>query len=421
MAIISPLLKAAGCGALVASATIAAMQPQSNWTQFRLDTTHNVVIGNALRANWTTVTGGPISSSPIVSGNTVYIGNNHGFVDAIDARTGRIIWSRHLSNDVMSQPLLYDGELIVGEGDEQSFGSDPSSVYVGEGTSAIVALDAQTGATKWYRNVAGSAMPTGAIINGTYVEHNGAGWITALDPSDGHILYRRYLHSIASMTAILPDGNNAFVTIGVLSNSVFKLQLNDGKTLWQTNFSAAGSGHGDCPPASDGNVMVCVYMMPVPPTKYTTPGVLAVQHAYALDLKTGAKRWDITLERGVLPIRNEASIPLIDRGVAYFGSSIAPYMHAVDVATGRVLWTQKVRGPVKGGIVAVNGRLYFGDLHGYLWSLDERTGHVVGCKRMRSGFNVDSPVAVGQTLVIGSRTGSLYAIPLQDIDNAHDG
>jgi hypothetical protein len=40
---------------------------------------------------------------------------------------------------------------------------------------------------------------------------------------------------------------------------------------------------------------------------------------------------------------------------------------------------------------------------------------------MRSGFNVGSPIIVGQTLIIGSRTGSVYAIPLQDIDNSHDG
>jgi glucose dehydrogenase len=160
--------------------------------------------------------------------------------------------------------------------------------------------------------------------------------------------------------------------------------------------------------------------MPVPPAQYTIAASPAIEHAYALDAKTGAKLWDVPLESGTLPPRNEAAIPLYANGVVYLGSAIAPYMHALDAATGRLLWKCKVHGPVKGGIVLVDGDVYFGDLRGYLWAVDAKTGAVIGDEKMPSGFNVGSPIAVGKTLIIGSRTGSVYALPLREIRAHHD-
>ncbi|HEY5342015.1 MAG TPA: PQQ-binding-like beta-propeller repeat protein [Candidatus Aquilonibacter sp.] len=95
-------------------------------------------------------------------------------------------------------------------------------------------------------------------------------------------------------------------------------------------------------------------------------------------------------------------------------------MHAIDAKTGHVLWQCKTHGPVKGGSVLVDGALYFGDLRGFLWAVDAKTGRVVGDVRMPSGFNVGSPIAVGRTLIVGSRTGSIYAEPLSAIRMHHD-
>ncbi len=405
---------------IAAAGRLHAMPPPTDWTQFRIDGTHNVVLDSDLETSWTSVTGGAISSSPAVAGTVLYIGNNHGDLNAIDIHTGSAIWSHHLGNDLMSQPLLYDGLVIVGEGDEQSQGSAPGTVYVGSGPSAIIALDSKTGEVRWRVAVAGSAMPTGAIVNNVLVEHNGAGWLTAIDPHTGKVIYARNMHSIASMTGALPVGSNAIVTVGVLNNEVDAIRVADGATIWHTAFPAEGSGHGDCPPVTDGTVLVCNYMMPKPPATYTSVDQPAIQHAYALDVRTGAKLWDVALEQGILPWRNEGAIPMMLDGVVYFGSAVAPYMHALDARSGKTVWETKVSSPVKGGIVSTNGHVYFGDLKGYLWSLDAKTGKVVGSKKMRSGFNVGSPIIVGKTLIVGSRTGSLYAVPLADIDSARD-
>jgi outer membrane protein assembly factor BamB len=404
----------------VALTGTTAPGPAGNWLAFRMAPSNNAVVDGPLRARWTLVSGAPISDSPTLRGSTLYIGNNRGNLDAIDVRSGRLVWTRHLSNALMSAPLLYDDLVIVGEGDEQSTGSAPGAVYVGMGPSALVALDSANGRLRWRTRIAGSAMPTPAVVDGVLVDHNGAGWLTGLDPKTGKHWYARNLHSIASMTAALPVGAGHFITIGVLDNAAWELRASNGATVWRKAFSGSGSGHGDCPPVSDGARVFCNYVSPSGKEAYTSVGATAVQHAYALDLQNGSKRWDVALQSGILPPRNEAAIPLLDGGLVYFGSALAPYMHALDATTGHVAWQTKIRGPVKGGSVIVGNTLYFGDLAGYLWALNKRTGAILGDKKMPSGFNVGSPIAAGETLIIGSRTGSVYAVPLASIAAHHD-
>lgn len=402
---------------LVATLTMAIVA----WTQFRLDPQNNAVVGGPLHAAWRTETGGQISASPTAGEGTLYIGNNNGSLYALDAQTGQILWKAHVLNPLMSAPLIFGDLVIVGEGDPTSRTSSPSEpVMVGQGPSALIAFDRATGVRRWQTTLAGSAMPTPAIIDGVLVHHDGAGWVSGLDPATGEKKYARSIGSMASMTAMLPVGNGDFVTMGVGSNAAWRLHADDGTLIWRSPFSKGASGIGDCPPVTDGARVFCDYVSPVFPDTSTVIGNLTVQRVYALDVNSGAPVWDVALEGGSLPIRNEAAIPLLADGLLYLGSAITPWMHALDPASGMLVWESPTRGSVKGGVVDVDGVLYFGDLGGYLWALDAKTGRVVGDKLMHTPFNVGSPIVVGGTLVIGSDSGAVIAIPLDDIRKSHD-
>jgi hypothetical protein len=95
-------------------------------------------------------------------------------------------------------------------------------------------------------------------------------------------------------------------------------------------------------------------------------------------------------------------------------------MHAIDLASGRLVWRRRVDGPVKGGSVAFDGIVYFGDFGGRLWALRESDGSVVGTLNVGTKFNVDSPIIVGRTLVVPSLTGRILALPLSAIGGARD-
>ncbi len=406
-------------GSLFATLIMATVVPA--WTQFRMGSQNNAVLGGTLSANWRIETGGQISASPTIIDGTLYIGNNNGSLYAIAVESGQILWKAHVPNPLMSAPLVYGDVVIVGEGDPTSRGSSPSEpIMVGQGPSALIAFDRSSGAKRWQVALRGSAMPTPAIINGILVNHDGAGWINGIDPVNGSQRYTRWIGSMASMTAALPVGEGDFITAGVGNNAAWRLHADGGSTVWRSAFSKGASGIGDCPPVSDGNRVYCDYVSPVWPDLSTVIGNITVERAYALRVADGALMWDVALDSGFLPERNEAAIPLLSNGMLYLGSAIAPWMHALDAASGTLVWEIPTRGVVKGGLVEVNRIVYFGDLGGYLWALEARSGRVVGDKFMHTKFNVGSPIVDGKTLIIGSDSGSVIAVPLETIRSSHD-
>ena len=402
------------CPALATSATSAT---SADVTEFRINQANNAVFAGDLRPSWTFESGGPISASPTVVGGVLFLGNNMGRLVALDVRTGKLLWSHQAKNDLMAEPLVLGNRVIVGEGNEETY-VNRGVVHVGSGENALLAFDRATGKPLWSTPLTGTAMPTPAFVNGVLVDHNGSGDVVGIDPATGKVLYDRFTGTIPSMAGLMPFGD-AVIGGGQTETTLVSLNVKDGSTKWQHAFPKA-SGVGDCPPAGDGRLVFCDYVALIPPEDYVQAGKMNTLHAYALDAATGTPVWDTTLESGILPKRNQSAIPLYDNGAVFVGSAFAPYMHALDAKTGKLLWRTKVRGPVKNGPVAVNGALYFGDLGGNLWALDEKTGKVIGVKHFKTKFNVGSAIVVGKSLVIGSQTGRIVAVPLDAIKSSHD-
>lgn len=393
-----------------------------DWTMFRLAPSNNAVIRGSLQTQWTLKTKGAFSSSPAIAGGVLYIGNNAGALYAIDPASGKVKWTYQVSNPLMSAPVAFGNLVIVGEGNEESpAGSSPSHpIHVGTPPSALIALDRNTGKVVWRRNLQGSGMPMPAVVDGTLVQHNGGSYLMGLDPATGAVKYAINEHSFASMSAAQPVGAGTFTSTGVDANAVFLFRASDGATVWSYPLSGNGSGMGDCPSVTDGSRIYCNYMMPPSTAVPMQSERSAIMHAYAIDVRSGKRSWDVVLEGGVIPIRNESAIPLLARGSLYMGSNLSNYVHSLDPATGSSRWRFRAHGPVRGGIVESNGVLYFGDYAGYLWAVNANTGASIGQRRMHVPFNVGSPIVAGQTLIIGAKNGTLYALPLSYIRSGRD-
>lgn len=395
------------------------------WGQFRLNAANNAVLDGDLETSWSIETGGGFSSSPALTGQTLYIGNNAGTLYAIDYRTGKTRWTFSAHAPLMSNPLVVGDLVIVGEGNQESHtwkddAGALAKLVVGTGESALIAIGRHDGKERWRVPVDGTAMPTAALMNGRLILHNGSGFVAAIDPANGTVIYSKDVRSAASMSAMLPIDGNVAVSAGAVQNVVFGVNSLDGSIVWSAPFSYYASGLGDCPPASDGARVYCDFIMPPDGSHITGAGRPGTEHVYAVNATGGALAWDVEIENGMVPQWNEAAIPLVADGRLYVGSSMAPRMHAIDPSTGKVLWQTNVRGVVKGGAAAKDGTIYFGDYGGYLWALDARTGRVVGDKKYNTNFNVGSPLIAGKTLFIGSNTGTVLAVPLAQIAKAHD-
>lgn len=394
-----------------------------DWTQFRLNPQHDATLPGNLRVAWRVQTDGAYSSSPAVVANTVYIGNNGGTLYALDLRTGALRWQYHATTAFMSNPLVWNGLVIAGEGNQQwVWGDRFHEIVVGTKENALLALDAASGRLRWRLNLAGTAMPTGAVVAGSLIQHNGAGLLTLADPADGSVHYTLDLRSGANMSAILPIGDDRFATSGAFENRVEERDARNGALIWTRSLRKEYWGLADCPFATDGRALFCDYVTPAPGTSNVYhAGRNAVEHAVALSAGDGRIVWDTALESGPVPVWNRAAIPLIAGDTLYVGAANSPFVHAIRTSDGRVRWRVRVHGPVKSGLARKDGVLYFGDFRGYLWAIDARTGKVIGAKNAHTQFNVGSPVIVGETLIVGSNTGAVIAMPLDLIRSSRDG
>ncbi len=413
---------------VLALAAIAATLPRSTptlapmpsaWSTMRLVPSLNAVVADPRAPHWTFASSGAYSSSPVVVGGVAYLSDNAGNLDALDVATGKPKWHTRFSNALMAAPIDAAGTVYVGEGNEDSTTYVPRGhVQVGLANNALIAVDDKNGKMRWRFALRGTGMPTSALVDGTLVHHDGYGDLVALDATTGALRWRRYVQSASSMSAVLPIGNGILVSAGIFPTQVLAFKAADGSSVWTRPFPSSASGLGDCPLAFDGTYLFGTYLAPV--SKPVDPGVPGTHHVYALRARDGAVVWDRALETGDTPIRNEAAIPVVAGGIVYDGSAVAPYMHALDAKTGRLLWKREVKGPVKSAPVAVRGTLYFGDLHGYLWALDGKTGRVRGALRTGVRFNVGSPVVVGSSLLIGSIEGVVVMLPLAEIAKGKD-
>ena len=95
---------------------------------------------------------------------------HHGYVSALDARTGRLLWEYRTTGDA-SGPIIVDGVVYVSAGDERSYLlEDPPESGNPAMRGYIYALDAVTGDLIWQRRVvaavsAASGAP--AVVDGT--------------------------------------------------------------------------------------------------------------------------------------------------------------------------------------------------------------------------------------------------------------
>ena len=402
-----------GLRASPAQAPAPATDASSAWPMYQRYATHNAVFDTPkLHANWQSQLGDRINAGFALNGGTLYAASFDHKLYALEAATGKILWSAATDDVLMSTPVFAQGLIIVGSGQNGFLKPlDGSSQVWGRPQGNGVFAFSLDGKPVWTFHTVGENMPSPAIAGDTVVFGNGDAHAYALDLATGKLKWQKPLAGAVTMASTAIDGGAAFVSS--CHNAPYycetrALDLRDGHTLW-TN----PNGGSDCAPTvADG--LVFVNSNRNDETRFHTGGVDIVA---AIDETTGQTRWTYAGEPGpyTFPVTNERQIAAtFADGVLYQPIGNTSNVIAFEARTGKVLWNLRTWANVKMSPLITGGRVYFGDTGGILYNVDQQTGRVVHTSSFLQPFSAAPPLIAGDTIVFAVGP-VIIAMPVADV------
>lgn len=317
---------------------------------------------------WNAPLPGPLANeSPALQGGRLFVADGQGHVGEYDTGTGANEWSLPLARPATS-PASADGVLVVAAGDgvhgidEQTHDArweipsteavrSPVAVVsgvaiVGLPDGSVVAADVQSGATRWRTAIGGHFTRALAVADGVVFAGDDEGTLTALDGADGHVIWSRQL------------GDGALSSTAVSGGVVFAA----------TGLDHGGADHVLHAVDRETGTDVWTFEAPTGATLYVGGVHAGVVYAVSLDgfvyaIADGEERWRFDTGAAI------GSVATISGDLIYVSSSQGR-IYALDLASGASRWDVPVDGD-PGPVVVSDGRLYVGTTLGRLYAFAE--------------------------------------------------
>lgn len=330
--------------------------------------------------------GAPLRNAPIVAAGRLYVGAADGTFYALDARTGAVAWRASSAVGVTSTAAIVREQVLFTTRDNRLHAlatADGREVW-------SVSLGEDSGNNYWdFYNSA--PIPYEGVV---YVG-SGDGAVYAIDPEDGHTLWRT---PVGARVRSTPAVSASVIVVGTQQGYVYGLDRRSGRVRWR--FATDGVRHTFEDQHNDTTSVLA--------SATIAEGVVAIGgrdgQLYGLDLATGAKRWQTTHD-GSSWILSTASAD----GELYVGSGSARIVQGADLRTGREHWRYATDGAVFDSISISGDALLFGDFGGALHAVDRTNGHEMW--RFALGDRMFStPVIADGVVYASSDAGVLYAL-----------
>jgi alcohol dehydrogenase (cytochrome c) len=114
---------------------------------------------------WPMRDGGTNQPAPLAYNGTLYLANTGGIIQALDARTGNLIWEHHVGAEIAPRGLALYGEKLIFQS-AAAWANEPQA-------ARLIALDARTGETIWnvempgvYATNSGPIVANGLLLQG---------------------------------------------------------------------------------------------------------------------------------------------------------------------------------------------------------------------------------------------------------------
>jgi outer membrane protein assembly factor BamB len=284
---------------------------------------------------------------PAIAYGNLYVPIERGIALALDAKTGKTVWSRRYHACLASSPTVWRHIVYYSM-------MNPCAEPHDSAPGLVVALDAKTGRERWRRTI-GASESSPIVVDGTLYVGSRDDKVYALDARTGR-LYWTYTASGEVKGAVAYAARRVF--FGDYAGYVYAVNAATGKLVWRSgaeNTFVRGRGSIYANPAiAYGRVFIG-----------GTDGVV-----YAFGAGTGQLLWARTTGGYVY------GSAAIWNGLVFVGSYDHTF-YALDGATGEVRWSFKANGPISGSATIMDGIVYFSTLRGRTYGLTVKTGKQV--------------------------------------------
>jgi outer membrane protein assembly factor BamB len=377
---------------------------QSAWPKYRGDT-WNTGQGkgsgarNSLR--WGTAAGSAdrVEASPVIGlDGTIVIGADDGKVYAIDGVTGVIRWAITVQSQGVDSTAAIgvDGTVYVGAGNSvvalyPSTGAEKwrfattgdvessptvgpdGTLYVGADDAKVYALNATTGALKWFfvfpdGSDTDSSPALGA--DGTVYIGSGEGTLYALDGQTGQLKWSFIaVGEISGAPALGADATVYFSAVNSAEAATLTYAIDGASGLQKWVKSLPSDSATSVALGTDGTVFVAGVKLP--DVLGDTAGLRAV--VWALDGETGQQKWERLLEEGSQGV----SAPSLGADGTVYVHAEKPTaaggigkLTAIDPLTGRVNWEFATGGSSNSSpAIGPDGTVYVGSDDGKVYAI----------------------------------------------------
>lgn len=311
---------------------------------------------SARKPAWTFAAGGRIWSAPVLYFTQLMFGCDDSCFYAIAPATGKLLWKFKTGGRVRGKAATFDRNIC--------FTSDDGYVYCIAGQTGKLIWKSRINDGKYLRKdpsmtdgewdyklsspvVSGKTMYVGSTDSCLY----------ALEAATGKIRWKFKTDHIIRAT---PQVAGSLVFCGNWAGKFYSLQKETGDKVWQADLHQSILSQ----PAIENNRLI-----------------IGSRHAWlwCFDALTGHEIWKYNYWWSWVE-----SSPVIEKGIAYIGSSDLRRMLAINTETGKTLWSTPSSGYPYTTATVNDNTVFMGTLEsnpeghspGYIYLLDKSTGQV---------------------------------------------
>lgn len=334
----------------------------------------------------------PLSSSPIIAGDKLYIINNKNYLVSLSVKNGEQIWKISLSPEDEKETVISGGVSYSN-----------NIIYATNGFKELIAVSPDNGEILWRKELPSPARAAPTVMGDRIFISTMDNRILAISALEKNIIWEH--QAINETTELLgtpsPAANRDIVISAFSSGEIYALRIENGSVLWSDNLFPIRKMGGL-------SALADIKALPV----IGNSAIYSISfggRAIAIDERTGKRIWQKEI--------GGTETPWLAGDVIYLISN-SNELVALESETGNIIWVTALPKyedeEDKDGIINMHGPIMAGNYlfvvgsNGIIYKISPKTGNIA--KTYDSGKNIiKSPVIANNTLYLLANDGTIMA------------